>query len=94
MNTTMLALIAAFAVLLILCGICGYRRRVLGFVTVMVTGWTLNLLWMIVALNAGPLDMDALTAQGALFVYGLCGFATGWMISRITTKFRETTVEE
>lgn len=94
MNLTLLSLIVVFAAFLILCGICGYRRRLLGFATLMVTGWTLNLIWMMLALKAKPLDLDALSAQGALFIYGLCGFATGWMVSRITRKFRETAVED
>lgn len=94
MSLSFIALIAVFVVFLIFCGVCGYRRKLVGFISVVVSGWTLNFTWMTLAFNAKPLDANALSAQLALAVYGLCGFATGWMISRMVRKFRDTAVED
>lgn len=94
MTLASIALVAVFAVFLIFCGVCGYRLKLVGFISVVVSGWTLNFTWMTLAFNARPLDANALTAQLALAVYGLCGFTTGWMISRMVRKFRATAVED
>jgi len=94
MSGFVVGLLAVFAGFMLCCGVTGYRRSFLGFVTVLISGWSLNLVWMTFALNAKPLESNALIAQAALAGYGFCGFATGFMISRFVRAFRATAVED
>jgi hypothetical protein len=93
MSPFVFGIFCLFVLFLIVCGICGYRRRWVGFASIIVSSWTINFTWMALAAGVEPLSGNALTAQGALALYGFCGFATGWMISRIIRKLRETAVE-
>lgn len=94
MTTTIAALIAALAVWMLACGYQGYRARLLGFLGVLILGMALNMLWMALHLNATPLEGNALMAQAALMLYGLCAFGFGWLAGRVVRQFRASRVDD
>ncbi|OAN73634.1 hypothetical protein A8B82_19155 [Sulfitobacter sp. EhC04] len=94
MTTTIAALIAALAVWMLACGYQGYRARLAGFLGVLILGMALNMLWMALHLNATPLEGNALMAQAALMLYGLCAFGFGWLAGRVVRQFRASRVDD
>lgn len=93
MNMTVLTLMAVLAVWMVICGWCGYRKRVFAFLAVMVLGLALNMAWMIIGLNARPFEAHALMAEMSVLMYGIGAFGVGWMIGRLVRQFRKTRVE-
>jgi len=86
-------LIAGLLVWMFGCGYAGYHKRVFLFLIVLVTGMTLNTVWMVLGLDARPLSRPALTAHMAAFVYGVTAFVGGWFVGRIVRSFRESRVD-
>lgn len=87
-------LVAALAAWMLACGYQGYRARFAGFFGVLAIGVGVNMVWMAVHFNAPPLDPNALIAQGALTLYGLCAFGFGWLAGRLVRQFRASRVDE
>ncbi|MDD9721232.1 hypothetical protein PVW51_11020 [Sulfitobacter sp. PR48] len=94
MSPTIMALIAVLAVWMLACAFQGYRARLLGFLGVLILGMALNMLWMALHLNATPLEGNALMAQAALVLYGLCAFGFGWLAGRLVRQFRASRVDD
>ncbi|MBD3663645.1 hypothetical protein [Sulfitobacter aestuariivivens] len=92
----MTPLVAGLVVVLIawmvLCILCGYRRRLVLFLGVLVTGLTLNQVWMYLGLQAKPTELNAVVAQLAVVFYGLSAFGAGWFVSRVTRAWVESRV--
>lgn len=94
MTPTIAILIATLAVWMLACAYQGYRARFWGFAGVLVLGMALNMLWMAVHLNATPLEGNALMAQAALVLYGLCAVGFGWLAGRVVRQFRASRVDD
>ncbi|WP_372992913.1 hypothetical protein [Sulfitobacter sp.] len=94
MNGTLALLIAVLAVLMLASGWCGYSKRFLGFLGVLVVGLVLNGAWMIWGLGAKPFETPVIAAQMAAVGYALCAFGTGWLIGRLVRQLRATRVEK
>lgn len=94
MTPLVMALIIALCFWMALCAICGFRRRVMLFFGLLLTGLTINQIWMMVGLNAKLLEPHALMAQAALVMYGLCAFGVGWLASRVAQAWAESKVDE
>ena len=56
MTPLVMALIIALCFWMALCAICGFRRRVMLFFGLLLTGLTINQIWMMVGLNAKLLE--------------------------------------
>ncbi|APE43057.1 hypothetical protein BOO69_06220 [Sulfitobacter alexandrii] len=94
MTGTIAVLVAILAAWMLACAVQGYRVRLLGFAGVLVLGLALNMLWMTLHLDARPLEGNALIAQAALTLYGLCAFGAGWLVGRVVRQFRASRVDD
>lgn len=72
----------------------GFARRYVIFVALLAAALALNMVWMVWGLRAHPFELNALIAQGALTLYGLCAFGAGWFAGRIRLAWRESRVED
>ena len=93
MTPLVYALIVALGFWMAICAGCGFRRRVLLFVGALLTGLTINQLWMMAGLNAKFFEPHALMAQAAVVMYGLCAFGSGWLVSRVSQAWAESRVD-
>ena len=94
MTPVVMALIIVLCFWMALCAVCGFRRRLLLFVGLLLTGLTVNQVWMMVWLNAKLLEPNALMAQAALSMYGVCAFGFGWLASRVARAWADSKVDE
>ena len=94
MNPLIVSLIGAVLIWMALCGYAGFRHRVILFIGVMLAGLALNQTWMFYGLNARPLEINAITAQFSLTLYGAVAFGIGYLASRIARAWVESRVEE
>ena len=78
---------------MIACAWCGYQRRYVGFLAVLLGGLALNALGMAYLLNAQPFEANALMAQTAAVLYAFCAFGVGWFAGRIRRAWRESRAE-
>ncbi len=93
MSITIVTLISVLAVLMLVCGWCGYRVRIFAFLCTLVLGFALNTVWMVFGLNAQPFEAHALMAQMSLFLYGLGAFGVGFLGGRLARAFQASRVE-
>jgi hypothetical protein len=94
MNLTVAGLIGALGVWMLGCAYQGYRARFVGFLGVLLVGLALNTLWMALHLNAHPLELNAIVAQIALMLYGVCAFGFGWLAGRLVRQLRASRVDD
>jgi hypothetical protein len=93
--TPLFSFLAAILCLwMVLCLVCGYRRRVLLFLGVLLTGLSMNQLWMYLGLQARPTEINAIIAQVAVVFYGISAFGTGWLVGRISRAWAESRIED
>jgi len=93
--TPMLALlIAVLVVWMLAAGWCGYGKRFLGFILVLLIGLALNAAWMVFGLDAKPFETPVIYAQIAATGYALCAFLTGWLVGRLVRQIRESRVDQ
>ncbi|MEM6304155.1 MAG: hypothetical protein AAF744_05505 [Pseudomonadota bacterium] len=93
MSPVVYALIIALCFWMALCAVCGFRRRFLLFLGTVITGLTINQIWMMAGLQANFLEPHALMAQMALIMYGLSAFGAGWLVSRITQAWADSRID-
>jgi len=94
MNLMIVALLAALALWMLACAWCGFKMRFIGFLTVLVTGLTLNTIWLAYGLQVKPFEGHAMMAQLAALLFALCGFGVGWMAGRLNRQFRASRVSD
>lgn len=85
-------LIAIWIGWMLACAACGFARRYMMFVGVLLGGLALNMLWMVYALQAHPFEVNALMAQTAAVVYATCAFAIGAIAGRFLRAWRDSRV--
>ncbi len=93
MTVTIATLLAALAVWMLICGWCGFRKRFLMFFAVLLLGLALNLIWMVVGLNAQPFGPNALIAELSATLYALGAFGSGWLIGRLVREFQASRID-
>jgi hypothetical protein len=94
-TTTLVAVLGAILLLWMLaCGWCGYRRRLLWFLLVLLAGLGLNMSWMVFGLGGHPFEPHALMAHAAAILYASGSFVVGFLISRVVRQFRATSVRD
>ena len=94
MNAVVVALLAGLGLWMLACAWCGFKRRFIGFLTVLVTGLTLNMIWLAYGLGVKPFEGHAMMAQVAALLFALCGFGAGWMAGRLNRQFRSSQVTD
>ncbi|HSG56841.1 MAG TPA: hypothetical protein VLA45_15440, partial [Paracoccaceae bacterium] len=77
-----LMLLVLLAVWMLGCGYAGYARRFGLFAVILCGGIALNTAWMVLGLQAHPLEGAAVIAHAAAVMYGLGALGTGWLIGR------------
>ncbi|KEJ89358.1 hypothetical protein DSW25_10125 [Sulfitobacter donghicola DSW-25 = KCTC 12864 = JCM 14565] len=90
----MIVLLTGLALWMFGCAYSGYHRRFVLFFIVLLTGMTLNTIWMVLGLDAKPFSPPAMTAHLAALMYGIAAFGMGWIIGRIVDGIRESRVED
>ncbi|MDF3414121.1 hypothetical protein HKX54_06615 [Sulfitobacter sp. M57] len=93
MNTLLGTLLGLLALWMAACCFCGYKRRFLWFLVVLLGGLGANLCWMVFGLNARVLEVNVLIAQASAATYAVCAFAIGLFVGRIRRKWIESRVE-
>lgn len=93
MSITVTTLLVVLAVWMLICGWCGYRKRVFAFMGVLSVGLALNMAWMIFGLSARPFEAHALMAEVSALLYGLGAFGVGWLLGSLVRQFQASRVE-
>ena len=93
MSGLVAGLVAVLVLWMIACGICGARRNFKQFAAALIVGLTINMVWMMIRLNAHPLEDHALMAQASVTLCALCAFGFGWIAGRILDAWRQSTIE-
>tara|TARA_R110002072_G_scaffold18676_14_gene69732 strand:- start:476 stop:757 length:282 start_codon:yes stop_codon:yes gene_type:complete len=93
MTMTVATLVMVLAVWMLVCGWCGYRRRVFAFLAVLLAGLALNMAWMVFGLNARPFEANALMAETSALMYAIGAFGVGWLAGRLARQWQSTQVE-
>ncbi|MEW9919069.1 hypothetical protein AB2B41_05620 [Marimonas sp. MJW-29] len=83
-------LITVLVLWMIACAWCGFQRRYLRFLAVLIAGLVLNFVWMITGLQADPFEPNVVIAQASATLYALCAFSVGWFAARIRQAWRDT----
>ncbi len=86
-------LLAVLTVWMIGCAYCGYKRRIRGFLIVLVAGILANVIWMTVGLDARLTEPHVLMALVAGCLYGACAFVIGLLAGRLVRQWRATAVD-
>lgn len=93
MTPTLALLIMVLAIWMLAAAWCGYGKRFLGFLAVLLVGLALNAAWLVWGLGAKPFENPVIMAQGAAVGYALCAFGVGWLVGRVTRELRATRVD-
>jgi hypothetical protein len=94
MTPTLALLIAVLVVWMFVLGWCGYAKRFLLALLVLLIGLGLNWAWMIFGLGAKLIEPPVVMAQISALMYAFCALATGWLIGRFMRQWRASRVEK
>ncbi|KIN61492.1 hypothetical protein Z945_2484 [Sulfitobacter noctilucae] len=89
-----LLLFGILVVWMLACAACGFTRRYLRFLSVLLAGLALNLSWMVFGLQAHPFEVNVLMALTAALIYGVCAFFIGGFAGRIARAWRDSRVSD
>ncbi|UWR23621.1 hypothetical protein [Sulfitobacter sp. S190] len=92
MSAVVLALVAVLLGWMAVMAWCGYRRRWLLFLGVLLGGIAMNIVWIVLGLRADPFSNHAILAHASAVLYGLCSLTVGWILSRVIGSFRDSRV--
>lgn len=93
MTLTLAILICVLVVWMLALGWCGYAKRFVMALPVLLSGLGLNWAWMIWGLGAKPFENAVIMAQISALMYAFCAFATGWVIGRFVRQWRLSRVK-
>jgi hypothetical protein len=62
------------------------------FLAVLIIGMTLNIVWMVLGLNAKPLSPNAMVAHAGALLYAISALLLGFLVGRISRAFRASRV--
>lgn len=93
MNALVWVMLGVLTVWMIGCAYCGYRRRYMGFLVVLVAGVLANIIWMTIGLDARLTEPHVLMALVAGCLYGACAFGVGMLAGRLVRQWRATAVD-
>ncbi|MFK7838070.1 MAG: hypothetical protein AB8B60_17810 [Sulfitobacter sp.] len=88
----MAPLVAVLLLWMVFCALCGFRKRYVGFLAMLLGGLALNMLWMVFGLNAQPFEPHALLAQFSAVIYAVCAFFIGWFARRVQQAWQDSKV--
>jgi hypothetical protein len=94
MTPTLAILIAVLVVWMLALGWCGYAKRFLLVLPVLLVGLGLNWAWMVFGLGAKRFETPVLMAQMSAVLYAICALATGWLIGRFVRQWHDSRVEK
>lgn len=94
MSTLIVVMIAVLVVWMLACAWCGFRKRFGLFAVALLGGLALNMASMMIGLDARFLEPNALMAQGAVTLYGICAFGFGWLVGRVARAWQSSSVKE
>ena len=94
MTATEIILVLCLALWMGACAYCGYQRRFLGFLAVLLAGLAVNMAWLMQGLSAHPFDVHALVMDAALTIFAVCAFAAGLYAHRVRRVWQETKVDD
>lgn len=75
------------------CCFCGYKRRFVAFLAVLMIGLSANLCWMVFGLDARLSEVNVMIAQASAVLYAVCAFGIGLFASRIRRLWLESRIE-
>jgi hypothetical protein len=93
MTATLAILISVLVVWMLALGWCGYGKRFLLALPVLLAGLGLNWMWMVWGLRAKPFENPVIMAQISAVMYAFCALVTGWMIGRFVRQWRLSKIE-
>lgn len=93
MNSLLGTLVGLLALWMAACCFCGYKRRLIAFLAVMMAGLAANLCWMVFGLDARLSEVNVLIAQASAVLYAVGAFGIGLFASRIRRIWLESRVE-
>lgn len=94
MNVTVGTLVGILAAWMALCCFCGLQRRYVWFFAVLFGGLALNMMWMVLALNATVYEQNVWIAEGSVTLYGVVAFFIGRFIGRIRAAWIDSAVTD
>ncbi|KIN64595.1 hypothetical protein Z946_3487 [Sulfitobacter noctilucicola] len=94
MTVTVGTLVGLLAFWMAACCFCGLKGRYVWFAAVLLFGLTLNLIWMMVGLDASIREIHVLVAQISATMYAVIAFVIGRFLGRIRRAWAESAVDE
>ncbi len=94
MTPTLALLIVVLAIWMLAAAWCGYGKRFLGFLMVLLVGLSLNSGWLVWGLGARLFENPVIMAQSAATGYALCAFGVGWLVGRVARELQATRVDK
>ena len=93
MNMLVLILVSVLILWMLAGAYCGYYVRIVRFFAVLIAGLAMNMGWMMIGLNAHPLEVNALIAQASAALYACAAFGCGWLAGRIMREWHASRVD-